>query len=158
MDEATRTQALAKLAAFDPRIGNPVHFIDYSAMRVDPNDLLGNAQRAAEFQQNLQLSRLPNPVDRSLWAMTPQTINAYYIPLTNQITFPAAILQPPYFNPQADPAVNYGAIGAVIGHEIGHGFDDRAAASIRRAGCATGGRRNRAQRFTALTHAARRAI
>jgi endothelin-converting enzyme/putative endopeptidase len=124
MDETTRTQALAKLAAFDPRIGNPVRFIDYSAMRVDPNDLLGNAQRAAEFQQNLQLSRLPNPVDRSLWAMTPQTINAYYSPLTNQITFPAAILQPPYFNPQADAAVNYGAIGAVIGHEIGHGFDD----------------------------------
>src|ERR1043165_2489655 len=124
MDEATRTQALAKLAAFDPRIGNPVRFIDYSSMRVDPNDLLGNMQRAAEFQQNLQLSRLPNPVDRSLWAMTPQTINAYYSPLTNQITFPAAILQPPYFNAQADAAVNYGAIGAVIGHEIGHGFDD----------------------------------
>jgi endothelin-converting enzyme/putative endopeptidase len=124
MDEATRTQALAKLAAFDPRIGNPVRFIDYSAMRVDPNDLLGNMQRAAEFQQNLALSRLPNPVDRSLWAMTPQTINAYYSPLTNQITFPAAILQPPYFNAAADPAVNYGAIGAVIGHEIGHGFDD----------------------------------
>jgi endothelin-converting enzyme/putative endopeptidase len=124
MDEATRTQALAKLAAFDPRIGNPVRFIDYSSMRVDRNDLLGNMQRAAEFQQNLQLSRLPNPVDRSLWAMTPQTINAYYSPLTNQITFPAAILQPPYFNAQADAAVNYGAIGAVIGHEIGHGFDD----------------------------------
>jgi endothelin-converting enzyme/putative endopeptidase len=124
MDEATRTQALAKLAAFDPRIGNPVRFIDYSAIRIDPNDLLGNVMRAAEFQQNLQLSRLPNPVDRSLWAMTPQTINAYYSPLTNQITFPAAILQPPYFNPTADAAVNYGAIGAVIGHEIGHGFDD----------------------------------
>jgi putative endopeptidase len=124
MDEATRTAALAKLDAFDPRIGNPVRFIDYSAMRVDPNDLLGNALRAAEFQQNLQLSRLPNPVDRSLWSMTPQTINAYYSPLTNQITFPAAILQPPYFNASADPAVNYGAIGAIIGHEIGHGFDD----------------------------------
>jgi endothelin-converting enzyme/putative endopeptidase len=124
MDEATRTQALAKLAAFDPRIGNPVRYIDYSSIRVDPNDLLGNVIRAAEFQQNLQLSRLPNPVDRSLWAMTPQTINAYYSPLTNQITFPAAILQPPYFNSAADPAVNYGAIGAVIGHEIGHGFDD----------------------------------
>ena len=80
---------------------------------------------AAEFQRNLQLSRLPNPVDRSLWAMTPQTINAYYNPLTNQITFPAAILQPPYFNAPADPAVNYGAIGAIIGHEIGHGFDDQ---------------------------------
>jgi endothelin-converting enzyme/putative endopeptidase len=124
MDDATRTAALAKLDAFDPRIGNPVRYIDYSSMRVDRNDLLGNALRAAEFQQNLQLSRLPNPVDRSLWAMTPQTINAYYSPLTNQITFPAAILQPPFFNPSADPAVNYGAIGAVIGHEIGHGFDD----------------------------------
>ncbi|WP_395612481.1 M13 family metallopeptidase [Allosphingosinicella sp.] len=125
MDQETRTAALAKLDAFDPRIGNPVRFIDYSSMRVDPADLLGNMQRAAEFQRNLALSRLPNPVDRSLWAMTPQTINAYYSPLTNQITFPAAILQPPYFNPQADPAVNYGAIGAVIGHEIGHGFDDQ---------------------------------
>ena len=125
MDEATRTAALAKLDAFDPRVGNPVHWIDYSSLRVDPHDLLGNMLRAAEFQQNLQLSRLPNPVDRSLWSMTPQTINAYYSPLTNQITFPAAILQPPYFNPQADAAVNYGAIGAVIGHEIGHGFDDQ---------------------------------
>jgi putative endopeptidase len=125
MDEATRQAALAKLDAFDPRIGNPVRYIDYSSFRVDPNDLLGNMLRAAEFQWNLQLSRYPNPVDRSLWAMTPQTINAYYSPLTNQITFPAAILQPPFFNPSADAAVNYGAIGAVIGHEIGHGFDDQ---------------------------------
>jgi endothelin-converting enzyme/putative endopeptidase len=125
MDDATRTQALAKLAAFDPRIGAPEHFIDYSSIRVDPDDLLGNVLRAAEFDWNLQVSRLPNPVDRSLWSMTPQTINAYYSPLTNQITFPAAILQPPFFNPSADPAVNYGAIGAVIGHEIGHGFDDQ---------------------------------
>jgi endothelin-converting enzyme/putative endopeptidase len=125
MDEATRTQALAKLAAFDPRVGYPVHWINYSSMRVDPHDLLGNMVRAAEFQQNLQLSRLPNPVDRTLWAMTPQTINAYYSPLTNQITFPAAILQPPFFNASADAAVNYGAIGAVIGHEMGHGFDDQ---------------------------------
>ena len=107
------------------RIGNPVRYIDYSSIRVDPHDLLGNVLRAAEFQWNLQLSRYPNPVDRSLWAMTPQTINAYYSPLTNQITFPAAILQPPFFNPTADAAVNYGAIGAVIGHEIGHGFDDQ---------------------------------
>jgi putative endopeptidase len=125
MDEATRTAAIAKLDAFDPRIGNPVNWIDYSSLRVEPNDLLGNMIRAAEFQWNLQLSRYPNPVDRSLWAMTPQTINAYYSPLTNQITFPAAILQPPYFNASADAAVNYGAIGAVIGHEIGHGFDDQ---------------------------------
>jgi endothelin-converting enzyme/putative endopeptidase len=125
MDEATRQAAVAKLDAFDPRIGNPVRYIDYSSIRVDPHDLLGNILRAAEFQWNLQLSRYPNPVDRSLWAMTPQTINAYYSPLTNQITFPAAILQPPFFNPTADAAVNYGAIGAVIGHEIGHGFDDQ---------------------------------
>jgi endothelin-converting enzyme/putative endopeptidase len=125
MDEATRREALAKLEAFDPRIGGPERYIDYSAIRVDRGDLLGNMLRAGEFQWNLQLSRLPNPVDRSLWAMTPQTINAYYSPLTNQITFPAAILQPPFFDPSADPAVNYGAIGAVIGHEIGHGFDDQ---------------------------------
>jgi endothelin-converting enzyme/putative endopeptidase len=95
-------QAIAKLDAFDPRIGNPVRYIDYSSIRVDPHDLLGNVLRAAEFQWNLQLSRYPNPVDRSLWSMTPQTINAYYSPLTNQITFPAAILQPPFFNPTAD--------------------------------------------------------
>ena len=125
MDEATREAALAKLEAFEPRIGNPERYIDYSSIRVDRGDLLGNMIRAGEFQWNLQLSRLPNPVDRSLWAMTPQTINAYYNPLLNQITFPAAILQPPFFNPNADPAVNYGAIGAVIGHEIGHGFDDQ---------------------------------
>jgi len=125
MDEATRTQALAKLAAFDPRIGNPENFIDYSSIRVERGDLLGNVLRSREFEWNLQLSRLPNPVDRGLWEMTPQTINAYYNPLLNQITFPAAILQPPFFDPNADPAVNYGAIGAVIGHEIGHGFDDQ---------------------------------
>jgi endothelin-converting enzyme/putative endopeptidase len=125
MDDATRTEAIAKLDAFDPRIGNPVRFIDYSSIRVDRADVLGNVLRATEFAWNLQLSRLPNPVDRSLWAMTPQTINAYYSPLTNQITFPAAILQPPFFNASADPAVNYGAIGAVIGHEMGHGFDDQ---------------------------------
>jgi endothelin-converting enzyme/putative endopeptidase len=125
MDDATRAQALAKLEAFDPRIGGPERFIDYSAMRVERGDILGNMLRAREFDWNLQLSRLPNPVDRSLWAMTPQTINAYYSPLSNQITFPAAILQPPYFDPNADPAVNYGGIGAIIGHEIGHGFDDQ---------------------------------
>jgi len=125
MDEATRAQALAKLDAFDPRIGGPERFIDYSAMRIDRGDILGNVMRAGEFHHNLQLSRLPHPVDRSLWGMTPQTINASYSPLSNQITFPAAILQPPYFDPHADPAVNYGSIGAIIGHEIGHGFDDQ---------------------------------
>jgi endothelin-converting enzyme/putative endopeptidase len=125
MDDATRQEALVKLAAFDPRIGHPANWIDYSSMRVSRNDLLGNVQAAAKFQNDLQLSRLPRPVDRSLWAMTPQTINAYYSPLSNQITFPAAILQAPFFDPNADPAVNYGGIGAVIGHEIGHGFDDQ---------------------------------
>ncbi len=125
MDDATRTAALAKLAAFEPRIGHPVHYIDYSSMAVDRGDLLGNAMRSAQFQQDLALARFPKPVDRSLWGMTPQTVNAYYNPLANQITFPAAILQPPYFDPNADPAVNYGAIGAIIGHEMGHGFDDQ---------------------------------
>jgi endothelin-converting enzyme/putative endopeptidase len=125
MDDATRTKALAKLAAFEPRIGHPVKYIDYSPIVVKRDDLLGNAMRAAQFDWNLQLSRLGKPVDRNLWDMTPQTINAYYNPLMNQITFPAAILQPPFFDPNADPAVNYGAISAVIGHEMGHGFDDQ---------------------------------
>jgi putative endopeptidase len=125
MDDATRTQAKAKLAAFEPRIGHPVRYIDYSNLAVRRHDLLGNAVRSEDFQWKLRLSRLPKPVDRTLWDMTPQTVNAYYDPLRNQITFPAAILQPPFFDPAADPAVDYGAIGAVIGHEMGHGFDDQ---------------------------------
>ena len=125
MDAPTREKALAKLAAFDPRVGHPVRYIDYSSLRIVRNDPLGNAQRAGEFQHDLELSRLGKPVDRTLWEMTPQTVNAYYNPLANQITFPAAILQPPMFDPRADAAVNYGAIGAVIGHEMGHGFDDQ---------------------------------
>lgn len=125
MDDATRKAALVKLAAFEPRVGYPDKFLDYSSFKVVRGDMLGNAMRSAEFANALQLSRFPKPVDRSLWAMTPQTVNAYYSPLSNQITFPAAILQPPYFDPNADPAVNYGAIGAIIGHEMGHGFDDQ---------------------------------
>jgi endothelin-converting enzyme/putative endopeptidase len=125
MDDATRQAALAKLDAFEPRIGGPEVWIDYANYRVDRNDVLGNMVRAAEFNWNLQLSRLPNPVDRRLWGMNAHIINASYNPLQNQITFPAGILQPPFFDPNADPAVNYGAIGAVIGHEIGHGFDDQ---------------------------------
>jgi putative endopeptidase len=125
MDAETKAQAREKLAAFDPRIGHPTKWIDYSSLKVDRNDLLGNALRAGEFGWNLQLSRLGKPVDRALWDMNPQEVNAYYNPLMNQITFPAAILQPPYFDPNADPAVNYGSIGAIIGHEIGHGFDDQ---------------------------------
>ena len=127
MDEPTRKAALAKLAAFEPRIGYPDNYIDYSSMVIDRNDVLGNAMRSAEFDHQLDLQRFPKPVDRSLWSMTPQTVNAYYNPLANQITFPAAILQPPYFDPKADAAVNYGAIGAIIGHEMGHGFDDQGA-------------------------------
>ncbi|CAN5170568.1 M13 family metallopeptidase [soil metagenome] len=125
MDDATRKEALAKLASFDPRTGHPPKYIDYSSLAVKRGDLLGNAIRSDEFVWNLTLSRLPKPVDRTLWDMTPQTNNAYYDPLQNQITFPAAILQPPYFDPNADPAANYGSIGATIGHEIGHGFDDQ---------------------------------
>jgi putative endopeptidase len=125
MDAPTRKEALAKLASFDPRIGHPAKYIDYSALVVKRGDLLGDTIRSDEFEWNLQLSRLPKPVDRSLWDMTPQTNNAYYDPSQNQITFPAAILQPPYFDPNADPAANYGSIGATIGHEIGHGFDDQ---------------------------------
>jgi len=110
---------------FEPRIGHPVKWIDYSNFQIDPADPLGNAVRANQFQWNLALSRLPNPVDRALWGMNAQTINASYSGVLNQITFPAGILQAPFFDPSADPAVNYGAIGAVIGHEIGHGFDDQ---------------------------------
>ena len=125
MDEATRKAALVKLAAFEPRVGHPDKYIDYSSFKVERGDMLGNAQRSAEFEHQLELERFVKPVDRSLWGMTPQTVNAYYNPLANQITFPAAILQPPYFDPNADAAVNYGAIGAIIGHEMGHGFDDQ---------------------------------
>jgi len=124
MDEATRKAALEKLAAFEPRIGHPVKYIDYSSMKVVKGDPLANAMAAADFDYKLQLKRFPKPVDRTLWGMYPQTINAYYNPFANQITFPAAILQPPFFDPSADAAANYGAIGAVIGHEMGHGFDN----------------------------------
>jgi putative endopeptidase len=125
MDAPTKTKALGKLATFDPRIGHPVKYIDYSSLEVKRGDLLGNAVRSDDFEWKLLLSRFPKAVDRSLWDMLPQTNNAYYDPTQNQITFPAAILQPPYFDPNADPASNYGSIGATIGHEIGHGFDDQ---------------------------------
>jgi endothelin-converting enzyme/putative endopeptidase len=125
MDAPTKAKALEKLATFDPRIGHPVKYIDYSSLDVKRGDLLGNAIRSDDFDWKLLLSRFPKPVDRSLWDMLPQTNNAYYDPTQNQITFPAAILQPPYFDPTADPASNYGSIGATIGHEIGHGFDDQ---------------------------------
>jgi endothelin-converting enzyme/putative endopeptidase len=124
MDEPTRKEALAKLASFDPRIGHPVKYIDYSAMKVTRADPLANIMASGEFEWELELSRLGKPVDRALWDMNVQEVNAYYNPLMNQVTFPAAILQPPFFDPAADPAVNYGETGATIGHEMGHGFDD----------------------------------
>ncbi|HYG26272.1 MAG TPA: M13-type metalloendopeptidase, partial [Caulobacteraceae bacterium] len=97
---------------------------DYSALQVKDGDLYGNVERASAFEWMRQVNRLDEPVDRAEWGMTPQTVNAYYNPPNNEIVFPAAILQPPFFDPDADPAINYGAIGGVIGHEITHGFDD----------------------------------
>ncbi len=125
MGPATRERALAKLATFTPKIGFPVRWRDYSALEVDPGDLVGNVRRAAAVEFDRQLGKIGRPVDRDEWFMTPQTVNAYYNPGMNEIVFPAAILQPPFFDPAADDATNFGAIGAVIGHEIGHGFDDQ---------------------------------
>ncbi len=125
MDDATRKAALVKLGTFDPRLGHPKRWIDYSSLKISRTDLPGDAVRSERFEWNLQLSRYPKPVDKGLWDMVPQLVNAYYNPLANQITFPAAILQPPYFDPNADPAANYGGEGGVIGHEMGHGFDDQ---------------------------------
>ncbi|HET7281186.1 MAG TPA: M13 family metallopeptidase [Sphingomicrobium sp.] len=125
MDEATRKKALEKLGTFDPRIGHPVKWIDYSALKISRTDPLANEIATEDFQWKLQLKRFPHPVDRTLWEMTPQTVNAYYDPTMNQITVPAAILQPPFFDANADPAVNYAETGATtIGHEMGHGYDD----------------------------------
>jgi putative endopeptidase len=121
----TKVKARAKLAAFTPKIGFPSQWRDYSKLEVRPDDALGNAMRARVFEHQRQLARLPGPVDRTEWLMTPMTINAYANPTMNEIVFPAAILQPPFFDPKADPAINYGGIGAVIGHEISHHFDDQ---------------------------------
>jgi putative endopeptidase len=125
MGPGTKQKALAKLAAFNPKIGYPKKWRDYSALVIRRDDLVGNIQRAAACEWNRRLAKLGKPVDRDEWFMTPQTINAYYNPRMNEIVFPAAILQPPFFNRAADDAVNYGGIGAVIGHETGHGFDDQ---------------------------------
>ena len=125
MSPATRQKALEKANNFMVKIGYPDKWRDYSKLQTDPNDLLGNAKRATEFEWNRKLVRLDGPVDRAEWGMSPQTVNAYYNESLNEIVFPAAILQPPFFDPNADDAVNYGGIGAVIGHEISHGFDDQ---------------------------------
>ena len=125
MTPETREKALAKLDTFVPKIGYPVKWIDYSSLDIDPADLVGNVRRAAEFGHHRELSKIGTPIDRDEWFMSPQTVNAYYNPLMNEIVFPAAILQYPFFDPNRDAAANYGGIGAVIGHEIGHGFDDQ---------------------------------
>ncbi|MFI1680821.1 M13 family metallopeptidase [Streptomyces sp. NPDC020607] len=127
MTDDTKERAYDKLATFRPKIGYPDTFRDYSALQVSPDDLLGNAQAAAAFESDRELGKIGSPVDRDEWFMLPQTVNAYYNPGTNEICFPAGILQKPFFSPDADPAENYGGIGAVIGHEIGHGFDDQGA-------------------------------
>lgn len=124
MGPQTREQALAKLASFTPKVGYPDRWRDYSSLTID-DDLVGNVRRANEFELRRQLDKLGGPIDRDEWLMLPQTVNAYYHPLMNEIVFPAGILQPPFFDMDADDAVNYGGIGAVIGHEIGHGFDDQ---------------------------------
>ena len=125
MGEETKVKALEKLDKFGVKIGYPNKWRDYSALEVEADDLFGNWVRSGEFNWNYSLSKLGKPVDDEEWGMTPQTVNASYSSTKNAITFPAAILQPPFFDPDADAAINYGAIGGVIGHEIGHGFDDQ---------------------------------
>jgi len=124
MTNTTKENALTKLASFDAQIGYPNKFRNYKSLRVNASDLYGNIERSIAFDWEYDLSRLGKEVDRGEWAMTPQTVNAYFMPEFNQIVFPAAILQPPFFDPQADMAVNFGGIGGVIGHEMTHGFDD----------------------------------
>ena len=125
MSPATKKEAQAKLAKFTPKIGYPNNWKDYSSLTVKRDDLVGNVMRSREVEYNRELNKLGKPIDRDEWGMTPQTVNAYYNPELNEIVFPAAILQPPFFDANADDAVNYGGIGAVIGHEISHGFDDQ---------------------------------
>ncbi|MDY6056049.1 M13 family metallopeptidase [Micrococcus sp.] len=125
MGEQTRQRALEKLAMFRPMVGHPTAWRDYSALELDPTDLVGNARATARFEWDRDLAKLEDGPDPDEWHMTPQTVNAYYSPLENVIVFPAAILQPPFFDPQLSMASNLGSIGAVIGHEIGHGFDDQ---------------------------------
>ncbi|UOQ59643.1 peptidase M13 [Leucobacter rhizosphaerae] len=125
MSPETKVRALEKLDRFTPKIGYPVKWRDYSAITVDSGDLVGNSRQVAEYEFTRELGKVGKPIDRDEWFMTPQTVNAYYNPGFNEIVFPAAILQPPFFDKRVDAAANFGAIGAVIGHEIGHGFDDQ---------------------------------
>jgi endothelin-converting enzyme/putative endopeptidase len=125
MSAETRERALEKLGQFRSKIGYPNAWRDYGTLAIVRDDLIGNVRRASAFEVDRELRKLGGPVDRDEWFMTPQTVNAYYNPGGNEICFPAAILRPPFFQAGADPALNYGGIGAVIGHEIGHGFDDQ---------------------------------
>ncbi len=129
MGEETKAKAIDKLDKFNPKIGYPDRWKDLSSLKIEPGDLFGNYIRANHFYHGIEVGKIGSPVDRDEWFMNPQTVNAYYNPGMNEIVFPAAILQPPFFNLDADDAINYGAIGAVIGHEMGHGFDDQGAKS-----------------------------
>jgi predicted metalloendopeptidase len=124
MGPETKKEAHAKLAKISTKIGYPAKWRDYSKLVIKPDDLVGNIRRANQFEYDRNLAKLGKPIDRDEWGMTPQTVNAYYNPTMNEIVFPAAYLQPPNFNPAADDAANYGAIGRTIGHEISHAFDD----------------------------------
>ena len=125
MSAKTKQQALEKFATFTPKIGFPDHWRDFSSITVKRDDFYGNTERIAEFSRRVNLDKIGKPTDRSEWGISPQTVNAYYNPQLNEIVFPAAILQPPFFDPKADKALNYGGIGGVIGHELLHGFDDQ---------------------------------
>jgi putative endopeptidase len=125
MSEETKGKALVKLSKFTPKIGYPVKWKDYSSIEISKDDLVGNVKKVTSWNLDLEMKKIGSPIDKEEWFMTPQTVNAYYNPGFNEIVFPAAILQPPFFSLEADDAVNFGAIGAVIGHEIGHGFDDQ---------------------------------
>ncbi len=127
MSEETKQRAFEKLDTFVPKIGYPMKWRDYSPLEISADDLLGNVLASAAYETDRELNKIGSPVDRQEWFMLPQTVNAYYNPGTNEICFPAGILQKPFFSPDAEPAENYGGIGAVIGHEIGHGFDDQGA-------------------------------
>jgi putative endopeptidase len=125
MSPQTKDQALDKLSKMEVMVGYPAKWRDYSTLKIDPADLYGNVERSIAFEAAYQFNKIGKAVDKAEWEMTPQTVDAYNGGLENKIVFPAGILQPPLFNPDADPAVNYGGIGAVIGHEITHGFDDQ---------------------------------
>jgi putative endopeptidase len=125
MSDETKKKALVKLSKFTPKIGYPTKWKDYSSIVIDRSDLVGNVKRVTSWNLDREMKKIGSPIDREEWFMTPQTVNAYYNPGFNEIVFPAAILQPPFFSLESDDAVNFGAIGAVIGHEIGHGFDDQ---------------------------------